>query len=114
MAAFPTLSRQPSYPLGEETEDMVIRDPSEAGYETTRPRFTKRRRIFTVVYGRLPKADVDLIDAFFAGSAAYGSAIFTWTHPKTAVAHNVRFTAPPKTILTKFNAYDVSFSLREA
>lgn len=111
--AFPTLTRNPTYPLSEETEDMVIRDSSEAGYEATRPRFTKRRRIWTLNYERMSDTDLSSLESFFAGDAAYGSGIFSWTNPVNSTAYNVRMT-PPKKETVFIGQTNVSFQLKEA
>lgn len=114
MANFPTLSRNPSYPIEEESSDMVIRDSSEAGYETARPRFTKRRKMWKVVYNALLYSDASSIDSFFIGDAAYGSAIFSWTNPADSVAYNVRFVSSPKITYITSTLCNVSFQLKEA
>ena len=113
MANFPTLSRNPSYPIEEESENMVIKDSSESGYETSRPRFTKRRRTWNVVYNNLPSSDATTIDNFFIGDAGYGSSIFVWTNPANSTSYNVRFVDPPKTSYITSGLCNVTFQLKE-
>lgn len=112
MSTFPTLSRPPSYPINETYVDDVLRSPTEAGYEITRPRFTKRRKIFTVRYNTLPNADKVLIDNFYRNTVK-GAAHFTWTHPFTNQTYTVVFTKPPTFELTFLDYWNVEFELRE-
>lgn len=114
MANFPTLSRNPSYPIEEESENMIIKDSSEAGYEVSRPRFTKRRKTWNLVYNALPTADVSTLDTFFIGTAGYGSTIFSWTNPADSASYNVRFSTPPKVNYITNDLCNLSFSLKEA
>lgn len=114
MANYPTLSRNPSYPIEEESENMIIKDSSEAGYETSRPRFTKRRKTWNLVYNALPIADKTSLDNFFIGDAAYGSAIFSWTNPADSASYNVRFSSPPKTSYVTSDLCNITFQLKEA
>lgn len=111
MSVFPTLSRSPIYPLDEHPEDDVIRDQSEAGYETTRPRFTRVRWVWpSIKYEGMSQADKDTLDAFYIANRA---SIFQWTHPKTGLAKNVRFSSY-KTPYPNFSGYDFEFGLKEA
>lgn len=113
MSAFPTLSKVPAYPLDEESEDAVLRSSSEAGYQTTRPRFTRVHRKFSVKYEGSPQADKNLLDTFYYITLGNGSAIFQWTHPQTSSVINVRFAKPIKFSLTFDNHYNIEFSLEE-
>lgn len=113
MAAFPTLSKVPAYPLGEESEDAVIRSSSEAGYQITRPRFTKVRRKFEVKYEDCTQTDKNSLDTFYYTTLGNGSAIFQWTHPQTSEVINVRFAKPIKSSLAFDNHYNIEFTLEE-
>ena len=115
--AFPTLSTKPMVSPTPQREDMVIRDSSEAGYETTRPRFTRNRITFDVTHRGCTQADVDALDAYFVGDAAHGSAIFSWTHPDTSVAYNVRLMpVPTYTPQDQGNQrfFDITYKVKEA
>ena len=90
MATWPTLSRQPVYPLEESTGDALIKSEAESGYVTTRPRFTRSRRNFKLTYKALTDADKALLDTFFFTSTGQGSAVFAWTNPVDNVSYNVR------------------------
>ena len=113
MAAFPALSKVAAYPLDEESEDAVLRSNSEAGYQTTRPRFTRVRRKFTVKYEGCTKSDKTLLDTFYYTTLSNGSAIFQWMHPQTSSVINVRFAKPIKFSLVFNNHYNIEFSLDE-
>lgn len=92
MPAFPTLSRNPSYPIDPDgvLEDMVIRSDPKSGYEQTRPRFTRARRSFGVNYVGLDAADEALLRAFEITTLRNGADSFTWTHPISGAAYTVR------------------------
>lgn len=98
MAAFPTLSKRPSYPLDPdgEIEDAILRSPSDGGYVQTRPRYTRVRRNWGVNYLHLPDADVTLLRSFEITTLRNGADLFTWTHPLSATAYTVQLTAPIK------------------
>lgn len=112
MPNFPTLSRNPSFPLEEIVEENTIRSNFEAGYELTRPRFTRMRKTFSVKYELLTNTDKQLIDNFYVQMKG-GSGSFTWTNPITAVNHTVRFAEPPKFEYTMDGYWNVEIKLRE-
>ena len=114
MAAFPTLTRPPIYPLDPdgELEDAVLRSESEAGYEQTRPKFTRARRSFGLRY-RMSDADVATLRAFELTTLVNGSDSFTWTHPLTSTSYTMRLTAPIKYAISSLGVTDVSFMMRE-
>lgn len=114
MAAFPTLSRPPIHPLDPdgELEDAILRSPFEAGYEQTRPKYTRARRIFGVRY-RIQEADTALLRAFEQVTLVNGADAFDWTHPISAVTYTVRLAAPIKYAKTSVGITDASFTIRE-
>lgn len=112
MLEFPTLSINPSYPLKEEIEDSVIRSDFEGGYEQTRPRFTRQRKTFTVVYKLLPDADKQTLENFYQQLRG-GADAFTWTHPVYGTTHTVRFTKPIKFEYVFYNHWNAEIELRE-
>jgi phage-related protein len=114
MAAFPTLTRGPIYPLSPDgdLEDAALRSDFTAGYEQTRPKFTRARRSFGLSY-RLEDADVATLRAFELTTLVNGSDAFVWTHPLRATSHTVRLTAPIKYGKSSFGLTDVSFTIRE-
>lgn len=112
MPNFPTLSRQPSYPLDETYVDDVIKTPTEAGYEQRRPRFTKRKKTFVVRYNILPNADKALIDNFYKDTLK-GADSFIWTHPLTGTNYTVVFEQPPSFTLVFLGYWNVELRFRE-
>lgn len=116
MAAYPTLATEPEKPLGEDREDSVLRSKFEAGYENTRQRFTRIRRMWSVKYKLLPASDKDILTTFIDDTVKGGADMFDWTHPVTSIVHSVRFEKPPVFTLIKFGAeayYDTNFTLNE-
>lgn len=112
MENFPTLSQPPSYPLTEMREDATIRSPFEAGYEHTRPRFTRIRKIWTVNYEKLPYADVSLLDSFIT-TVKGGADAFNWKHPISLTTYTVTFRELPKFENTSLDYYSVNFTLAQ-
>lgn len=116
MAAFPTLSRAPSYPLDPdgEVEDVIMRSQAEAGYEQTRPRSTRARRNFGLSYQNIPDADIATLRAFEITTLHNGADSFTWTHPLSGTTYAVRLAAPIRYAHTRASGFgDVSMNLRE-
>ena len=114
MPTFPTLTRAPIYPLDPdgELEDAVLRSSTEAGYQQTRPKFTRARRKFGVRY-KMSDADVVTLRDFERVTLINGSAAFTWTHPLTAASYTVHLAAPIRYAKSSLGLSDVSFSLEE-
>lgn len=111
MPDFPTLTVNPEFPFEEEHVDSVIRTAFEAGYEHTRPRFTREIMIFHLSYPQLPDSDKVALEQFLQ-SVRMGADSFNWTHPKTSVAYLVRFLEPPRFRLIRANIWDCSFRLK--
>lgn len=116
MPAFPTLSKPPSYPLDPDgdIDDGILRSPKEAGYDQTRPRFTRTRRTWGVTYKGLPDADVVTLRAFEITTLRNGADLFTWAHPLEGNSYTVRLAAPIKFQRAGIPLHaNVSFTLRE-
>lgn len=116
MAAFPTLSRAPSFPIDPdgELEDTVIRSPQTAGYDQTRPRTTRVRRNFGVSYRALGATDESTLRAFEVTTLRNGADSFTWTHPLSGTTYTVQLIGPIKYGRKQAGGVvDVSFKLRE-
>lgn len=60
----PSLTRAPAFAVQRSVEDGTIADPAESGYVSTRPRFTRLRRKFTVSYNNLIDEDLRALDEF--------------------------------------------------
>ncbi len=116
MATFPTLSAIPVFPLEEEEENSTISSPFEAGYEQTRPRFTRRRKTWRVKYSYMTGSDKSTLSTF-VNTVSGGADAFTWTNPTDSSSYNVRFVELPRysCVLKTETAsyYDVEFTIRE-
>lgn len=114
MAVFPTLSKAPAFPLDPdgELEDAILRSPMEAGYEQSRPKFTRARRTYGLRY-RLMASDLAALRDFETVTLRNGADSFTWTHPIAGTTHAVRLTAPIKYAYSNRGLTDVSFAIRE-
>lgn len=105
--------QKPSYNLTEDPEDAVIRSDFDAGYEITRPRFTRNRATFGLSWNAMKSADKATLATFYTTTTVNGSLYFTWTHPDDGVSHTVRFTGPPQYKLIAVNLWSVELKLRE-
>lgn len=112
MTAWPSIQK-PSYDLSEKPEDTVIRSEFDAGYEITRPRFTRNRATFGLSWNAMKAADKTALDVFYKTTTVNGSLYFTWTHPDDGASHTVRFTGPPEYSLIAVGLWRVSVTLRE-
>ncbi len=112
MASFPTLSVTCSFPISEEREDATIRSGYEAGYEHTRPRFTRVRMKFGVKYEKMNIDDKEDLEDFI-DTVREGADIFTWTHPQTSASFDVRFDPIPKFELVAHNIWKCEFGLKQ-
>lgn len=98
MATFPTIYRHGTLvqkPVVSALTDTMAQDPtirgvSDGGYVTTRARFTRITRKWTLRYEWLSAANKDTLKAFEDAHYA-GSGSFTWVHPDTGASYTVRF-----------------------
>lgn len=88
---FPSIAL-PDIGLAESWEDGTISTPAEAGYEQTRPRFTRDRGNWKLSWEQEPlsKTDYNTLMAFRA--SVRGGQPFNWTHPFTKAIYAVRAT----------------------
>ena len=93
--AFPTLSGGARVQLVEKpaTNSADLRNETDSGYVITRGRLTRTPTTFVAQYGPLTDADHTLLVAHIAQVGATTN--FDWTHPTTAVTHDVRYTVRP-------------------
>jgi len=106
MATFPTLTRRGTElhnPVVGDFEDNMAHDPtirslSEGGYVTSRARFTRIPRKWTLKYNWMSQANKDTVKAFEEGNAntvpvgvAGGSDSFDWLNPEDGETYDVRF-----------------------
>ena len=114
MTTFVTLAGVPGYPMDPdgEIDDAVLRSDTTAGYEQTRPKFTRARRSWGVNYPDMIGADVALLKAFELTTLRNGADMFDWPHPITGT-FTVRLKGPIKFAKDDFGGTRVSFALRE-
>jgi hypothetical protein len=95
--AFPTLSRKPALRTKTSTFDPTLRDTMENGMETSRAKFTRRRRKWSVTIDFLTDADWLTLEDFVANDAVYGAEIFTFVDDRRATPEilMVRFSIIP-------------------
>ena len=109
---FPSLSINPSFPLGEKRLDNALVSTSDHGYVHGRMKFTRDRRVWSVVYEGLTSDDKDDLDTLVG---TVGKAVsFSWTHPVTEESHTVRFLTLPEYSYGRPSQYDTQFELCEA
>lgn len=90
--AFPGLSRRPAKESYTYVDNTVSYD-SEGGYTHRRPRYTRKKRKFEVVYDLLPTADRDLLKAHYEEVGRHTS--FVWTD-KLGAQYTVYYDKPLK------------------
>lgn len=123
MADFPTIYRhgtQVQQPVVGDFDDTMAHDPavrsqSEGGYVTSRARFTRITRKWTIRYAWMSQANKATIKAFEDARYA-GAESFTWTSPEDGTSHTVRFFEPVRYTPhehTNFLWWTVEFVLEE-
>jgi len=70
-----------------------ISSSTDAGYEITRRRYTRRRKVFVIPYLGLSAGDKMTLDSFIADRGTSGQ--FYWIHPQTLATHEVRLAKVP-------------------
>ena len=111
MPSFPALSTPPNYPLREIIEDRALKGKSEAGYVSTRYKYTRQTVSFEVLYSMLTDADRDLLRDFYDEVETVDS--FTWVNPYTNVSYTVRFDSVPTFDLVDNDKHECKFLLRQ-
>ncbi len=116
MATFPTLSRNPVYPIKKGYVDTTLKQTSETGYVMTRPRSSRIQRTWEVEYQGLVASDSTAIDEFMV-TVKGGSDYFDWTNIEDGDTYSVRFDKPPELSAVNMGngviVYDLSFKLNE-
>ena len=109
---FPLADKSPDLPLEEVFEENTLRSPMESGITITRPRFTKVRKRFTLRYSYLTETEILSLQSFEQEMG--GSYPFNWTHPRTNISYQVRFTAPVQyRTISNPTMWSANFSLQE-
>ena len=113
--AFPNI-QPPSYPWGEQREDNVLRSPFEDGSVQSRPRYSKSRKTYDIVWNAMPDADYDQLEAFL-DVIKNGALPFTFTRPATktrpATTLTLQLTAPPKATQSTYGYWNVTMNVKE-
>ena len=113
MPTFPTLTTPPNYPLKEIIDDGSIKNVSEAGYITTRRKYTHQNISYAEIsYTMLTDTDKEALRTFY--DTVENVDTFEWTHPYTDVVYTVRFDTVPTFELMDNNKWSVNFALRTA
>lgn len=112
MPIFPTLSIKPSFPIETEFENSTIRTEFEGGYVHSRPRYTRQRRRWHIIYNALNDNDKTTLINFIA-TVKGGAEIFSWSHPLTGENINVRFLTLPHFRYIAPGISEVEFILEE-
>jgi hypothetical protein len=95
---FPDLSRKPALKTKDSLVDPTLRDNMENGMETTRAKFTRPRRQWTVTIEFLSATDKIRLQDFVEDIAVYGANIFRFPDFRDAtnpVWYSVRFSKLP-------------------
>jgi hypothetical protein len=95
---FPELSRSPTLRTRGSTIDPTLRDTMDNGMETTRAKFTRRRRQWSWGIDFLTNEDVEALESFVLNIANYGANIFLFQDPRNQdnpQTYTVRFSVIP-------------------
>jgi hypothetical protein len=96
---FPELSRAPASKTKAGSVDRTLRSEAENGMVQTRPRYTRRRRTWSVTIEYLTPADVATLDEWVANVAVDGANIFLfpdpYSDPHNPSTYTVRFSTIP-------------------
>ncbi len=79
----------------------ILRSKDSAGYEHTRPKFTRTRRIYKLHWAALTLAQVETITDFFEDDTKFGGEAFNFTIPDSS---------PPVTIEVRLNTDEIMFN----
>jgi hypothetical protein len=93
------LSRAFSLKQSEQAVDPTLRDQMENGMETTRARFTRPRRTFSMALDLITADDKAELDLFYQTTVAFGALPFIITDPRNLenpATYLVRFASLPK------------------
>lgn len=88
MTAWPSTLPTPDFGLEEEYYKPQNKTEKETNYTQSRPTASRGRRKFPLVWGLMPEADYQTLEAFFD---SYQGTMFTFTHPIKGTAHTCVF-----------------------
>ena len=123
VAAYPqfvSLSRRPALKTKTTTDDPTLRDEMSNGMVTTRAKFTRQRRAWTVTIENLHPNDIARLDEFVRNTAVFGAAIFLFPDnrdPRNPQQYTVRFSKIPEYTdvgwVDNANRQNTTFELKE-
>ncbi len=96
--SFPDLSRAPALRTKTSSQDPTLRDTLDNGMESTRAKFTRRRREWAVEIDFLTNDDWRALEQFVQTTVVYGAGIFQFRDRRDAdnpVTLTVRFSKIP-------------------
>ena len=115
MIEFPAAIRPPSYNLSPEWDRPVLESPFEDGSTQTRLKYSKGRDTYTIPWSILRQSEVDLLEAFYKVTTAYGSLpfIITIKFPTGDRDIKCRFTEKPSLTYVSHNNWQASIKVQE-
>lgn len=93
---FPSTIKKPSISMQQGYNDLTLRSEMENGLVFTRPRGTKIRRTWSIIYDHAPSSDMDMIDDFVRNVTLGGGMAFLWADPRSDEEIPVRFSKLPQ------------------
>lgn len=117
---FVELSVRPALKTKTTTDDPTLRDDMANGMQTTRAKFTRQRRTWTVTIENLSFNDVARLDDFVRNVAVYGASIFYFPDrrdPRHPLQYAVRFSKMPEYTdvgwIVESNRQNTTFEIKE-
>ena len=77
---FPTNIKEPAFPFECEYEDNSIISKFEDGSQQSRRKFTRSRRIWTLRYNHIPRADYLTLMNFISQTVSFSARSFNWVN----------------------------------
>ena len=82
--SFPGISRAPALRTKTSSQDPTLRDTLDNGMESTRAKFTRRRREWSVEIEFLTNGDWRVLEQFVQTNVVYGAGIFIFPDDRDA------------------------------
>lgn len=86
MADWPSIDKPNG--ISEKIEKIIYRNASEAGYVSTRAKWTSSKKHFALSWDGMYSADKATLETFFNTNQG---TTFTWTHPELDTSHTCLF-----------------------
>ena len=109
--AFPSIA--PPTKINIEPSFNTISAEFDGGYEATRERNTRDRKMFKIDFSLLTRADKDLLISHF--NTVRGSVPFDWTNIDDNVTYSVRYSKAPSTptMASTPDRFNISIEVKE-